>query len=85
MKKIFLHIGTHKTGSTSIQNYLFEHEEQLRLDGIALYRGVYKKHNHIELYLGSMRYDRDSIAKQKRPDVVFDTNYTAQGNHPIYN
>ena len=32
-KKVFLHIGFHKTGSTSIQMFLFEHQEQLKHAG----------------------------------------------------
>ena len=34
MKSILLHIGTHKTGSTSIQKFLDRASEQLREDGV---------------------------------------------------
>lgn len=34
MKRIFLHIGTHKTGTTSIQKFLANAENHLREDGI---------------------------------------------------
>jgi hypothetical protein len=76
MRKLFLHIGTHKTGSTSLQNYLFEHEDILHQNGLTLYRGLHRERNHIELYLASMRYDRDSFAKQKMTDIVFNEQYT---------
>ena len=33
-RKIFIHIGTHKTGTTSIQNFLRTHADELRADGI---------------------------------------------------
>jgi hypothetical protein len=34
MTRLFLHIGNHKTGSTSIQNLLFENRAQLAKEGI---------------------------------------------------
>jgi len=30
-KKIFLHIGTHKTGTTSLQKFLYDHKNELKL------------------------------------------------------
>ena len=36
MQRLFVHIGTHKTGTTSLQAYLFDHREQLRRDGVAV-------------------------------------------------
>jgi len=36
MKKLFIHIGTHKTGSTAIQNALGENRFKIRDDNIAL-------------------------------------------------
>ena len=76
MKKLFLHIGSHKTGSTSLQNYLFDHEEHLHKNGFALYKGLHQERNHIELYLASMRYDRDTFAKQRMTHIVLDEQYT---------
>lgn len=63
MKRIVLHIGTHKTGSTSIQRFLLDHANYLSELGIALYRGQFHETNHRELDLASMRYERDSFAR----------------------
>ncbi|MGP8307240.1 hypothetical protein [Vibrio sp. YIC-376] len=37
MRKLILHIGTHKTGSTSIQNYLFHNQKELKQSGWRLF------------------------------------------------
>jgi len=51
---IFLHIGTHKTGSKSLQRFLFDHTAQLAASGYDLYKGSHKNPtNHRELLLGS--------------------------------
>lgn len=39
MKTILLHVGTHKTGSTSLQRSFFEHREALKDNGIAYLGG----------------------------------------------
>lgn len=77
MKRIFLHIGTHKTGSTSLQRWLREHENLLLDNGYRLFHSQHTRDNHVELYLASMRYERDSFAKQSMTDIKFDENYTA--------
>jgi hypothetical protein len=33
MRKLFLHVGTHKTGTTALQHYLFSNQESLRSIG----------------------------------------------------
>jgi hypothetical protein len=78
MKPIYLHIGTHKTGSTSLQRWLVEHESFLNENEFDLYESLHKKQTHVELYLGAMRQERDSFGKRSMPEVVFDTNYTAK-------
>ncbi|GGY11752.1 hypothetical protein GCM10007160_43380 [Litchfieldella qijiaojingensis] len=35
---LYLHVGTHKTGTSSFQAYLSDHVERLKEDGIAVYR-----------------------------------------------
>ena len=75
-KKIFLHIGTHRTGSTSLQRYLVANRRRLRRAGYDLYRGEIEANNHIELYLAAMRPERDSAAKQKY-DLAIDDHFVA--------
>jgi hypothetical protein len=68
-KQIFLHIGTHKTGSTSIQGFLRDHHKALSEDGIAVYgrdRGAF---NNTDLYLASLREERDSFAKLRKGNI----------------
>ena len=36
MRKLFLHIGTHKTGTTSLQSYLMANRERLGREGVAV-------------------------------------------------
>jgi hypothetical protein len=62
-KQLVLHIGTHKTGSTSLQKFLLDNAMLLGRHGIGLYRGQFRVANHVELHLAAMRYDRDSFAK----------------------
>ena len=46
-KKLYLHIGTYKTGSTSIQQFSSDHSEYFRRQGIAFYRGQFDACNHV--------------------------------------
>lgn len=51
-KKIILHIGGHKTGSTSLQGYLMDNREQLKAEGIYYPR--------IPDYKPTIRYGRNN-------------------------
>jgi hypothetical protein len=64
-RNIYLHIGTHKTGSTAVQKFLDRNRKSLAAAGCGYYSGSIFSENHVELYLASMRPDRDSLAKQK--------------------
>jgi hypothetical protein len=75
-KQLILHIGTHKTGSKSLQRFLLDHADDLSRRGIAVYRGEYREGNHIELHLAAMRYERDSFAKLARTELKIDAAYT---------
>lgn len=59
MRHVFLHIGAHKTGSTSIQAYMHENRMAL-LDGFGVdfYQGSILPSNHIELSLCAIRDGR---------------------------
>ena len=74
MNKLCVHIGTHKTGSTSLQRWLFQNKDLLKSKGYQLYEGAYILDNHIELYLAAMRYERDSFGKQAMKGVSINTN-----------
>jgi len=78
-KQLILHIGTHKTGSTSLQRFLVDHAAALGRHGIALYRGQLREDNHVELHLAALRYDRDTFRKQfNNAGITFDERFTQQ-------
>ena len=54
-KKVYLHVGFHKTGTTAIQEALFTHSDQLRILGIN-YATKKGKANHREAWALSERY-----------------------------
>ena len=54
-KKVYLHVGFHKTGTTAIQEALFTHSDQLRILGID-YATKKGKANHREAWALSERY-----------------------------
>ena len=65
---IFLHIGTPKTGSKSIQSALADHAERLRALGYSLYRGTHKDgSNHVELHLATLREACETLSRLKWP------------------
>jgi hypothetical protein len=70
MKQVFLHIGTHKTGTTSIQRFLDEHRSQLSEHGARFFRGRLIPQNHVELHLSAMGEERSSPIKTLRGITV---------------
>lgn len=63
-KKIYLHVGTHKTGTTSLQNFLRDQESYLRMQDVQFYAGEYYPSNHVELHVSAMRDSRPSPVKE---------------------
>ncbi len=59
-KALFLHIGPHKTGTTSIQRFLQENRARLHELGIDFYQGRYLLQNHDEISGACLRADRAS-------------------------
>ena len=59
-----VHIGLHKTGSTSLQYFFGQHRQKLMQLGIAYFRGRYIRDNHVELHVAAMRRDRSSTFKE---------------------
>ncbi len=62
---VFLHIGTHKTGTTSLQHFLQDQRSWLLSQGLTAYEGMVRKHKHTELHLFAQRPERDSFARYK--------------------
>lgn len=60
MRRIILHAGFHKTGTTSIQRFLQQHRSRLQKVGIDFYAGKYIDNNHVELHAAAMRDERMS-------------------------
>lgn len=76
---VLLHVGTHKTGSKSLQALLGDQCEVLKRLGFDLFTGSHRNpRNHTELHLASLRRERDSLAKHNWPDLVIDDAYVAQ-------
>jgi hypothetical protein len=70
--RIVVHIGTHKTGTTSIQRYLQDNLDSLRAHRTAIYQGLFSKENHIELHLLSQRRERTSAYKYLNPNIDYE-------------
>lgn len=62
-KQIIIHVGIHKTGTTSIQTFLGRHRFALQRLGIDFYTGIFIADNHVELHDAAMRLNRDSPFK----------------------
>lgn len=69
-KTIVLHIGTHKTGTTSIQSFLETHRGRLLRQGVHVYCGALGHGSHIELPLAALRPDRTIPAREGLRRVV---------------
>ncbi|SMX43683.1 hypothetical protein [Actibacterium lipolyticum] len=64
-KTIYLHMGLHKTGTTSIQNWLLSNSDALLKTDLAFYQGRYIPSNHIEFALSSLRDELDAPIKRR--------------------
>lgn len=64
--RVVCHIGNYKTGTTSLQRFLREHEESLlRPAGFRYPRGWLRRDKVVELQLALMRTDRLSIIRSR--------------------
>ncbi|MBB5050043.1 hypothetical protein HNR60_004831 [Rhodopseudomonas rhenobacensis] len=73
-KRAILHVGVHKTGTTSIQAFAERHRSILRERGIDFYTGVHLPNNHVELHVAAMRPERLSPFKMDN-ELVVDESY----------
>lgn len=67
--RLYLHIGTHKTGSSSLQYLLGSLRKELLDHNFAFFEGQYEVDNHVELFAVPMRHTREAFAKSKY-DVI---------------
>lgn len=70
-RRIVVHIGTHKTGTKSIQQYLRDNFISRNENRIAFYQGIFSKENHIELHLLSQKKQRTSAFKYLNPNIDY--------------
>lgn len=56
--RAILHIGFHKTGTTSIQAFLNSHRDLLHREGVAFFKGGHIPDNHVELHTCALRDER---------------------------
>ena len=72
--RIIVHIGFHKTGTSSIQTFLDDSRDQLADRGVFYYTGQFAASNHVELHCAAMRATRESPFKVRngiRPSAAF--------------
>ncbi len=69
---IYLHIGTHKTGTTSIQAFLDRNRAKLRTLGLDVYVPRWRQASHLELFEFSQRTERDSFKKLRTGKTISD-------------
>ena len=67
-RSVFLHIGTHRTGTTSLQALLRAGPGVLKELGLLYPVGRYHPRNHLELHLAAMRDDRHSQTRDRHRD-----------------
>ncbi len=66
------HIGTHKTGTTSIQTYLHDNARQFAKYGVGFYPGLLHCENHLELSMVTQRRGRTSAPRFCYPNLDLD-------------
>ena len=69
-----IHIGTHKTGTTSIQHFLQAQDARLRANGVRPFRGRHSPTNHAELHTATIRGERPTPFKLDH-DLLVDDAY----------
>ena len=64
-QRLYLHIGTHKTGSSSLQHYLGAQRKTLVSHGFAYFTGAYEPDNHVEFFAIPLRAEREAFSRAK--------------------
>ncbi len=52
MRTLYIHVGTHKTGTTSLQQYLFDHQETLKRSKFKLITETHRNYGEIASCMG---------------------------------
>jgi hypothetical protein len=82
---IFVHLGTHKTGTTSIQRCLAANSQLLKGQGYDLYHGTHLHGaNHVEMHLSCLRPERDSFVKLRHPQADYGEAFRAATTQRIW-
>ena len=66
----YIHVGIHKTGTSSIQEFLGKHRSELKRLGVEFYTGTLKANNHVDLMLATIRPERMTPYKMLIRDEV---------------
>ena len=66
---VFLHIGVHKTGTTSLQNIFHNNPEALKRSGYIFFKGSYIENNHIELALSCLRENVETLIEYRYKNI----------------
>jgi hypothetical protein len=89
--KVILHIGTEKTGTTSIQKFLGINRDKITEDCILLSSGLINNYNNIELVLASDEQPGADISNHRttgfeafRQQVKLDILEKSQTNHTMF-
>ena len=77
MKNVFLHVGIHKTGTTSIQHFLLENKQKLHGQDFDYYEGKFIAANHVEIHAAFMRRERLTPFKVSNRKLLFDGAFSA--------
>ncbi len=69
LNRVVCHIGTYKTGTSSLQQFLRDHDRTLlRPHGFRFPRGWLRRDNHLEINLALLRPDRLSTARTRKDE-----------------
>ncbi len=77
-----VHIGFHKTGTTSIQSFLWQQRERLAARGIVFFEGQHIPSNHVELHTAALRQERITPFKL-RQGVTGGPDYRSSVEHRL--
>ena len=70
-KKIIIHIGSPKTGTTSLQNNFQALRSKLNTLNIDFFQGSIVNDNHFELALASQNMKKESLFSNIFPNYIF--------------